>query len=63
REMPGKGGHLQIASNSYVVKDIDANNDGKTSLVFTHATGFHKELWNPIIKILHERRDQWNGGD
>ncbi|CAG8630340.1 4791_t:CDS:2, partial [Cetraspora pellucida] len=64
REAPGKGGHLRIAANSYVTTTIDTkNNDGKISLVFAHATGFHKELWNPIIKMLHERRHRWNGGD
>ncbi|CAG8454286.1 17353_t:CDS:2 [Racocetra fulgida] len=64
RELLGKGGRLQIAANSYVTTDIDAtNNNGKISLIFAHAAGFHKELWNPIIKILHERRYKWNGGD
>ncbi|KAF0438668.1 alpha/beta-hydrolase [Gigaspora margarita] len=64
RKVPGEGGHLRIAANSYVTTGIDTkNNDGKISLVFVHATGFHKELWNPIIKLLHERRHRWNGGD
>ncbi|KAF0438661.1 alpha/beta-hydrolase [Gigaspora margarita] len=64
RQIPGEGGHLRIAANSYVTTGIDTkNNDGKISLIFAHATGFHKELWNPIIKLLHERRHRWNGGD
>ncbi|RIB10818.1 Alpha/beta hydrolase family-domain-containing protein [Gigaspora rosea] len=64
RQIPGEGGHLRIAANSYVTTSNDTkNNDGKISLVFAHATGFHKELWNPIIKLLHERRHRWNGGD
>ncbi|CAG8728624.1 17906_t:CDS:2 [Gigaspora margarita] len=64
RKVPGEGGHLRTAANSYVTTSIDTkNNDGKISLVFAHATGFHKELWNPIIKLLHERRHRWNGGD
>ncbi|CAG8495053.1 13228_t:CDS:2 [Cetraspora pellucida] len=64
RKVPGQGGHLRIAANSYVTTDIDTkNNYGKISLVFAHATGFHKELWNPIIKKLHKQRYRWNGGD
>ncbi|CAG8467562.1 17748_t:CDS:2 [Racocetra fulgida] len=64
RRIPGQGGRLRIAANSYVTTDIDTkNNNDKISLVFAHATGFHKELWNPIIKKLHEQRHQWNGGD
>ncbi|CAG8658486.1 8604_t:CDS:2, partial [Dentiscutata erythropus] len=63
RRAPGKDGHLRIAANSYVTASICTKNDSKISLIFAHATGFHKELWNPIIKILHERRHRWNGGD
>ncbi|CAG8695121.1 26416_t:CDS:2, partial [Dentiscutata erythropus] len=64
RKAPGKGGNLRIVANSYVTTGNDTkNNDGKISLIFAHATGFHKELWNPIINMLHERRHRWNGGD
>ncbi|CAG8582183.1 27604_t:CDS:10, partial [Racocetra persica] len=64
RKVPGQGGRLRIAANSYVTTDIDTkNNNDKISLVFAHATGFHKELWIPVIKKLHEQRHRWNGGD
>ncbi|RHZ88638.1 hypothetical protein Glove_21g248 [Diversispora epigaea] len=67
---------LRISVNSYnpVIEnhqddndndnDNDDNDDNsKITIIFAHATGYHKEVWEPIIRGLNEKRGKrWSGG-
>ncbi|CAG8640489.1 12422_t:CDS:2 [Acaulospora morrowiae] len=60
------GGQLLIAVNSYdpiegpgFEKETSCE---KTTIIFAAANGFHKEIYEPVINGLNEKRERWNGG-
>ena len=62
RKVKGKSGqNLKLALNLYEKVDNDdkitRGNEKCLSLIFVHANGFHKELWEPIINSLIEKFD------
>ncbi|CAG8539626.1 10171_t:CDS:2 [Acaulospora morrowiae] len=67
RRLYGKnGGQLRIAVNSYdpiegpgFEKETSCD---KTTIIFAAANGFHKEIYEPVINGLNEKRERWNGG-
>ncbi|CAG8461542.1 1975_t:CDS:1 [Acaulospora colombiana] len=63
RKFYGKnGGQLRIAVNSYEAVEDRTNSGEKTIIIFAAANGFHKEIYEPVIRNLIERRERWNGG-
>jgi hypothetical protein len=50
RRFLGKSGaQLRMVVNRYA---RDAYPNGKITIVFAHATGMHKELWDPVIREI-----------
>src|SRR3954453_3790602 len=44
---------LRLSVNCYE-PDIKKNDRGEINMIFAHAGGFHKEIWEPVIKSLFD---------
>jgi pimeloyl-ACP methyl ester carboxylesterase len=55
---------FKLACNVYKTIPADLSSTTKNiktpPMIFTHANGFHKEIWEPIMSRL---RPQWNNSD
>lgn len=46
---------LLISVNRYWVPEFESKDADAATLVLAHATGFHKELWEPVLEDLYDQ--------
>ncbi|CAB4415275.1 unnamed protein product [Rhizophagus irregularis] len=74
RNFPGKNNaQLRLSVNCYEPYEKKNDSGDEINMVFAHATGFHKEIWEPVIKLLLDQKqlnidkilalDYYNHGD
>jgi hypothetical protein len=44
---------LLVSVKRYWVPEFESKDADAATLVFAHATGFHKELWEPVLEELY----------
>ena len=63
RDFPGKdNAQLRLSVNCY---ERETTKDGaaeEINMILAHATGFHKEIWEPVIKSLLSDHNRLNIG-
>jgi hypothetical protein len=74
RSIPGKNNaQLRLSVNCYKPHVKENVPGDEINMIFAHATGFHKEIWEPVIKSLFDYKklnigkilalDYYNHGD
>ena len=46
---------LLVSVKRYWVPEFESKDAGAATLVLAHATGFHKELWEPVLEELYDQ--------
>ena len=54
---------LLISLKRYWVPEFESNDADAATLVLAHATGFHKELWEPVLEELYDQMAVSSGTD
>lgn len=54
---------LLISVNRYWVPEFESKDADAATLVLAHATGFHKELWEPVLEDLYNQVAVSSGTD
>ncbi|KAG0357503.1 hypothetical protein BGZ54_000318 [Gamsiella multidivaricata] len=60
RVVPASTPNFRLACNIYQRIPKVLNNTATPPMIFAHANGFHKEMWEPVISRLNPR---WTAGD
>ncbi|KAF9189370.1 hypothetical protein BGZ50_000813 [Haplosporangium sp. Z 11] len=60
--VPASTPRFALSCNIYkrISTSLKDNNSSTPPIIFTHANGFHKEIWEPVISRLSSR---WNASD
>jgi hypothetical protein len=46
---------LLVSVKRYWVPEFESKDANAATLIFAHATGFHKELWEPVLEELYDQ--------
>ncbi|KAG0035284.1 hypothetical protein BGZ81_010599 [Podila clonocystis] len=59
QNVPSSTSPFQLACNTYTRIAPSQTNESTPPIIFTHANGFHKEIWEPVIARMSPR---WTSG-